>query len=196
MARVTVALKQARSLSGVGFAGAANFRRVGRLNVSAGVNPPDDASLRPSRKQGNAGACVFGWAAAVLLLTGVMTSVAAQSRENPAQKLLSELPEELDFSDCISLTGHLVDIDPKAGFKANAEKIAHRVGPSSGVRDSRAVVALRVAADHNAQSILELGLIDTFAPVFLVADKKREQCERGGCKVCLVQRNSWSKERV
>jgi hypothetical protein len=129
--------------------------------------------------------------ALAILFLSIIATHPASAQDNRAREMMKLAPEALKFVDCLNIVDHLVDIDPESGFNAFVARLARRLPEMPSTRQSRVFTALDIAGQHNSKSVLELGLADVFAPVFVLADKSAAECKRAGCTATLVQTTDW-----
>jgi hypothetical protein len=130
---------------------------------------------------------------AVTLISSLMSG-SSLSEENPARKLLnssSSAQENSLYVDCFNITENLVDISGTANFEQIEKSLGRRIERSPGVRRNRVQKALLVAEQIQARSILQLGLTDEFAPLFMLTDRSPEECKNNGCILQVVQTLDW-----
>jgi hypothetical protein len=120
-----------------------------------------------------------------------LSSYSASAEENAAKEIMKLAPKATKFVDCVSLVEHLVDIDPPTGFDVFERKLGRQIADLPAARRSRVFMALEMAGEHNSKSILELGIADIFAPIFVLANKGSAECRQNGCDITIVESSDW-----
>ena len=98
--------------------------------------------------------------------------------------------DEKSQADCLSVVDNLVDMPPVTADSKMAQRFLHDMTLSAGgtpnmLRD-KARDIWKLAIDNHAKSIFKLGLIDSFMPVYLLADKNKGLCITEGCNVTVA----------
>jgi hypothetical protein len=97
-----------------------------------------------------------------------------------------------NFVDCISIIENLVDIPQNVATRRNSQtslgehfytSLTTGLGGSPNFRKWTARGISELATESGAKAILRLGLIDSFLPIYLLADETKKICEQKGCHI-------------